>query len=232
MNEKVAPGANLRAVVERASGAHPTAKTELTRLAEMGALLAAILPEMATKTTHLVQAGEKLVAGAPGALTNPKFAMHLGLVKQGLTTSILVVKESGSAMVGLGKDLRPFKKPPPCQGITTPLAFFKSVNKCLPTESRFHAERGRSLAPRRTKKHTHERHETLSGPRGRSRGIRSSFAPGAEWGSDRGSHTRFALLATKPRSLRAVRGRESRTGPHSARARFGVVGPKTAGRPD
>ncbi len=110
LSEKIDPGVDLRAAVSRASGVNATAKTELTKLAEMGVLLATLVPEMAQKTAHLVQAGEKLVAGAPSALTNPKLVTHLGLVKQGLTTSILVVKESGGAMLGLGKELSPFKK--------------------------------------------------------------------------------------------------------------------------
>jgi hypothetical protein len=110
LSEKIDAGANLKVALDRASGANATAKTELTKLGDLSVLLATIVPEMVSKTTHLVQAGEKLVAGAPSALTNPKFATHLGLVKKGLLSSILVVKESGSAMVGLGKDLSPFKK--------------------------------------------------------------------------------------------------------------------------
>jgi len=110
LNEKIDPAANLKVAVDKASGANATAKTELSKLAEMGVLLATIVPEMGQKIAHLIQAGEKLVVGAPSALTNPKFATHLGLVKQGLTTSILVVKESGAAMIGLGKELSPFRK--------------------------------------------------------------------------------------------------------------------------
>lgn len=110
LNEKIDPAANLRVAVDRASGANATAKTELSKLADLGVLLAAIVPEMAQKTAHLVQAGEKLVVGTPTALTNPKFATHLGLVKRGLVTSILVVKEAGGTMLGLGKELSPFKK--------------------------------------------------------------------------------------------------------------------------
>lgn len=110
LNEKVDVGANLRAAVDKASGANAQASAKLTPLVEVGGMLGMVVPEMASKVSQLVSAGEKLVAGAPAALTDPKFVTHLGLVKHGLVASIAVVKESGVAMVGLGKDLSPFKK--------------------------------------------------------------------------------------------------------------------------
>lgn len=110
MKEKLSPGADLRAAVSKASGMNPQAKTKLTGLADMSVVLGTLVPQMAAKTASLVSAGQKLVTGAPTSLTNPKLVTHLGLVKKGLLASISVVRESGSAMVGLGAELSPFAK--------------------------------------------------------------------------------------------------------------------------
>ncbi|HQY61657.1 MAG TPA: hypothetical protein PK141_09715 [Polyangiaceae bacterium] len=108
--EKLSPGADLKAAVSKASGMNAQAKTKLTGLADMSVVLGTLVPQMAAKSASLVTAGEKLVAGAPASLTNPKVVTHLGLVKKGLLASISVVRESGAAMVGLGADLAPFSK--------------------------------------------------------------------------------------------------------------------------
>ena len=108
--EKLSPGADLKAAVSKASGMNAQAKPKLTGLADMSVVLGTLVPQMAAKSASLVTAGEKLVAGAPASLTNPKVVTHLGLVKKGLLASISVVRESGAAMVGLGADLAPFSK--------------------------------------------------------------------------------------------------------------------------
>ena len=57
-----------------------------------------------------MQAGQALVASAPTAITNPKVVAHLDLVKKGLVSSVKVLEESGSLMVGFTKDLSGFGK--------------------------------------------------------------------------------------------------------------------------
>jgi hypothetical protein len=98
----------VKAQVDKAigtAGADADIVAELKALSEMAQNLSALVSQLAQKVGKLVQTGEGLVAGAAASLTNPKVATHLGLVKEGLTDSIAVIKQSGVLMVDLGKDL-------------------------------------------------------------------------------------------------------------------------------
>jgi len=112
LDAKVDASADLKAAVAKAKGAGGDAKlaASLQSLEEMAQTLSVLVPQIAQKLGKLVQAGEALVAGAASSLTNPKVATHLGLVKDGLVSSIKVVKESGGLMVGFSKDLSGFGK--------------------------------------------------------------------------------------------------------------------------
>ncbi len=111
LDTKVEANANLKASVDKAiaGNADMAMIADLKEMEEMGATLAVLVPEIANKIGKLVQTGEALVAGAAASLTNPKVVAHLDLVKQGLTDSVKVIKESGSLMVDFGKTLSGFK---------------------------------------------------------------------------------------------------------------------------
>jgi len=85
------------------------AKASLANMTEMARTLASLVPQIASKIGKLVQTGQALVASAPTALTNPKVLAHLDLVKKGLVSSVKVLEESGSLLVGFSKDLSGFK---------------------------------------------------------------------------------------------------------------------------
>jgi hypothetical protein len=114
LNKPVEGGENLKKSVEAALGTatatHDEAAPQLQSMAEMAQTLGVLIPQIANKIGKLISTGEALVASAATSLTNPKVVTHLGLVKEGLVSSIKVIKESGSLMVGMGKDLSGFGK--------------------------------------------------------------------------------------------------------------------------
>lgn len=112
LDAKVEGGANLRGDVDKALRAEADGKlvASLRSMNEMAQSLAQIVPQIVGKLGKLVQAGQALVASAPTAITNPKVVAHLDLVKKGLVSSVKVLEESGSLMVGFTKDLSGFGK--------------------------------------------------------------------------------------------------------------------------
>lgn len=113
LNQQVAGGEGLKKNVETALGvataSHDDAAPQLQSMSEMAKSLGVLIPQIADKLGKLISTGEALIAGAATSLTNPKVVTHLGLVKEGLVDSVKVIKESGSLMVNLGKDLSGFK---------------------------------------------------------------------------------------------------------------------------
>jgi hypothetical protein len=111
LDTKIEANASLKGSVDKAisGNADMALIADLKEMEEMGTVLAVLVPEIANKLGKLVQAGEALIAGAATSLTNPKVVAHLGLVKDGLTSSVKVIKESGSLMVDFGKTLSGFK---------------------------------------------------------------------------------------------------------------------------
>jgi len=111
LDTKIEANANLKASVDKAIAGNADMGLigDLKEMQEMGATLAVLVPEIAAKLGKLVQTGEALIAGAASSLTNPKVVTHLGLVKEGLVSSVKVIKESGSLMVDFGKTLSGFK---------------------------------------------------------------------------------------------------------------------------
>jgi hypothetical protein len=75
----------------------------------MTASLAVVVPRIVNKVSALVSQGQALIASAPTSLTNPKVATHLSLVRDGLTSSIKVISESGSLMGKMSGELSGFK---------------------------------------------------------------------------------------------------------------------------
>jgi hypothetical protein len=113
LDTKVDASAELKAEVDRALHAEGEGKglgVRLRSLAEMGHTLSILLPAIVDKLGKLVSTGEALVMSAASSITSPKIVTHLGLVKEGLVSSIKVVKESGSLMVTFSKDLAGFSK--------------------------------------------------------------------------------------------------------------------------
>lgn len=101
----------LKAQVDQALAKNdPGEGPRLRMLADTGASLAELVPQIAGKIEKLIATGQALVAGAASSLTNPKVVTHLGLVKKALFRSIAVIKESGVLLVGFGKDLAGFGK--------------------------------------------------------------------------------------------------------------------------
>lgn len=111
LDAKVEGGANLRADVDKALRAEADGDlvVSLRAMNEMAQSLAQLVPQIVGKLGKLVQAGQALVASAPTAITNPKVVAHLDLVKKGLVSSVKVLEESGSLMVGFKKELSGFK---------------------------------------------------------------------------------------------------------------------------
>lgn len=112
LDAKIEGGANLRAEVDNALRAEGDGKllASLRAMDEMAQSLAELVPQIAQKLGKLVQTGQALVASAPTAIANPKVLAHLDLVKKGLVSSVKVLEESGSLLVGFGKDLSGFSK--------------------------------------------------------------------------------------------------------------------------
>ncbi len=113
LGAKIDAKANLAASVDKALGARGEADAglvaSLETMRDMGRALASILPRIGGKIGDLVAQGEALVLQAPTSITNPKLVAHLDLVKNGIVSSASVVKESGSLVLGLAKDLATFK---------------------------------------------------------------------------------------------------------------------------
>jgi hypothetical protein len=109
---KIDASANLSAEVDKALHADADASLvgNLRAMQEMAQALASLVPQLVNKVGKLVSAGEALVASAATSLTNPKVVTHLDLVKDGLVTSVKVIKESGVLMVDLSKSLSGFGK--------------------------------------------------------------------------------------------------------------------------
>ena len=111
LDTKIEANANLKAEVEKAlqTDADMKAVANLKAMQELGGTLAVLVPEIGKKIAKLVQTGEALVASAATSITNPKVVTHLGLVKQGLVTSVTVIKESGELIVDFSKTLANFR---------------------------------------------------------------------------------------------------------------------------
>lgn len=105
-----ATGGDLRVSLERAT-ASATGKTkdELVKLGELATMLATLVPQIVAKTDALVDAGKRLVGDAPKDLVDPKLALHVGLVKDGLVASASVIRESGASLTTLMSELGAFR---------------------------------------------------------------------------------------------------------------------------
>jgi hypothetical protein len=110
---KADASANLKAEVDKAleaeGGADASLTADLRLLAEMSAALAVVVPQIVSKVSALVSQGQSLIASAPTSITNPKVATHLPLIKEGLTSSIKVITESGSLMGKMSGEISGFK---------------------------------------------------------------------------------------------------------------------------
>jgi hypothetical protein len=107
LSEKVDASASLNTSVSKALGqsnADATAVAQLTATRDLAASLAPLIAQIGKGIAQLVSAGQQLIVSAPSSLTNPKVVLHLGLVKQGLTDSVSVIKESGSVLAAFGGD--------------------------------------------------------------------------------------------------------------------------------
>lgn len=111
LSKKVDANAELRAAVDQAlaSGGDAELVADLRIMQELGQALATLVPQIADKIAELVQKGEALVASAATSITNPKIVAHLDLVKEGLVSSVKVIKESGELLVSFSKTLSGFK---------------------------------------------------------------------------------------------------------------------------
>ncbi len=111
LHSNVDASANLRTNVDRALSANADAEliADLRTMQELAQALAVLVPEIGNRIGKLVQTGEALIASAASSITNPKVVSHLGLVKEGLVSSVKVIKESGSLVVDFSKTLAGFK---------------------------------------------------------------------------------------------------------------------------
>lgn len=78
---------------------------DLLAMRDLALSLGRSAPLFVEKTTHLVQAGQQLVAAAPSSITNPKTVLHLDLIVKGLEESVSVVGGSGKILGELVKQL-------------------------------------------------------------------------------------------------------------------------------
>jgi hypothetical protein len=110
LSTNVDANAELRGAVDKAlaSGGDTELVADLRTMQEMGEVLATLVPQIADKLAKLVQTGEALIASAATSITNPKVVAHLDLVKEGLVSSVNVIKESGSVLVDFSKTLSGF----------------------------------------------------------------------------------------------------------------------------
>jgi hypothetical protein len=109
---KVDANAELNAAVAKAlrSGDSESQSLvdELKQMQQLAGQLAGLVSQFASRIGKLVQDGQALIAGAAASITNPKVVAHLGLVKDGLTDSVKVIKSSGELLVKLAADLGGF----------------------------------------------------------------------------------------------------------------------------
>ena len=78
------------------------------QMQQLAVSLGSLVSQFASRITKLVSDGQALIAGAATSLTNPKVITHLGLVKDGLTDSVKVIKSSGELIVKLAGYLAGF----------------------------------------------------------------------------------------------------------------------------
>jgi hypothetical protein len=111
LDTKVDATADVKAQVDKAlaqGSADADIVAELKNLSEVSQQLSVLVSQIAQKISKLVSAGQSLIAGAAGSITNPKVVTHLDLVKEGLTDSVKVIQESGSMVVSFSKELAGF----------------------------------------------------------------------------------------------------------------------------
>lgn len=104
LNTKVAVDASLSASVTSALGqanADASAVAQLKAMQDLAASVGTQVAQIAKGIDALVATGKALILSAPTSLTNPKVLLHLGLVKDGLTDSVKVIKSSGELMGGM-----------------------------------------------------------------------------------------------------------------------------------
>jgi hypothetical protein len=77
----------------------------LDDLESMDGALGANVTALAGKTKDLVLAGQRLITGAPASITNPKTALHLKLIVEGLKKSVSVVSQSGDLLGKIAGDM-------------------------------------------------------------------------------------------------------------------------------
>jgi hypothetical protein len=115
LDEDIDAKASVSAAVGRALGsANVDSKGDLVpklkAFKDIGQMLAAVVPAIVDKVSTLVSLGQKLILGAPSAITNPKVVLHLGLIKKGLEDSVKVIKEAGGNLGGIVSDVSGFGK--------------------------------------------------------------------------------------------------------------------------
>lgn len=113
LNEKVDASAELSSAVGRALKVQATDDnqgmvSQLQQMQQLATSLGSLVAQFASQISKLVSDGQALITGAAASLTNPKVVTHLGLVKDGLGDSVKVIKDSGSLIVQLAKDLGGF----------------------------------------------------------------------------------------------------------------------------
>jgi len=115
MDQDIDAAASVSAAVGRALNSTPQdapgdVVAKLKAFKDMGQMLASVVPAIVDKVATLVSTGEKLILGAPSAITNPKVVIHIALIKQGLTDSVKVIKEAGKNLGGIVSDVSGFGK--------------------------------------------------------------------------------------------------------------------------
>jgi hypothetical protein len=113
LNQQVDVSADLSASVNKALQGSASADSQglvdqLKQMQQLATSLGSLVSQFASRITKLVSDGQALVAGAAASLTNPKVVTHLGLVKDGLTDSVKVIKDSGDLIVKLAGYLAGF----------------------------------------------------------------------------------------------------------------------------
>lgn len=111
LDTKIDASAELKAQVDKAiakEGADGELVEKLKTARELGGVLVTLVTALAKNVEKLVSQGQALIASAPSSITNPKVATHIPLIKEGLTDSVKVIKESGGILVDMGKNLGGF----------------------------------------------------------------------------------------------------------------------------
>lgn len=91
--------------------ANAAQKPIVTQIEELVTLTKAMAPAalaLVEKTQKLVASGQQLVAGAPSSITNPKTALHIDLIVEGLEQSVSLIGSSGELLEGMVSDLSSF----------------------------------------------------------------------------------------------------------------------------